>query len=384
MSNVKNNSNDPFAALGRLGESIFKEGGRVVEERVKHVTEDIESVSTAIKTGGFLGGAAQFVDVTSLGHQVAHNIDSIIPGEDLPPALKEGISLGVNILGANIPAIAKDGFDLYNAMNAGGGAAPPKDAAGAPAGQRMQTPESPSTALERAKERKSEIKEAKMEAIKEAKEKAKTAAKEKAQNNRITELETRVSYLEELAGVGSGFFDDVDLAPGKPDARLAKLERELAEADAEIDRILNNPNLSFEDLIFLLMRAVIKQSETETKIGLQEERNSRAEERTVRDGVRGELKGMQSAITAEEKHIAGMKAGPEKDNAIAELNGKKAELNSRREDLSTSLQDSSESRAERMEELKQAMQKVTEMQQALSNILNSMHQTAMNAIGNIR
>ena len=37
-----------------------------------------------------------------------------------------------------------------------------------------------------------------------------------------------------------------------------------------------------------------------------------------------------------------------------------------------------------IEELKNALQKIGEMQTALSNIMNALHQTAMNAIGNIR
>ncbi len=364
MSNVKNDNN-PLNAFARLGDALWNEGGRVVEERVRHLTEDINSVENAVKTGGLVGGAIQLLDVASPGHQIAHNIDSIIPGEDLPPALKEGISLGINLLGANVPAVAKDGFDLYNAMNAGGSAAAPNDAAGAPAGQRMQTPESPAEAAVRG-------------------------------GGRVMLDLGFDARLADVVRRGGGFavieFDGLVPAArsrgtGSADKtrdRLAKLERELAEADAEIDRILNNPNLSFEDLIFLLMRAVIKQSETETKIGLQEERDARTAEREVRDAERGQLKGLQSEITTEEKKIAGMKPGKERDEATAALNEKKANLNTRRDDLSTSLQDSSESRAERMEELKQAMQKVTEMQQALSNILNSMHQTAMNAIGNIR
>jgi hypothetical protein len=37
-----------------------------------------------------------------------------------------------------------------------------------------------------------------------------------------------------------------------------------------------------------------------------------------------------------------------------------------------------------MEELKNMMQKLQQMQQALSNVLNSMHQGAMNSVRNIR
>ena len=50
----------------------------------------------------------------------------------------------------------------------------------------------------------------------------------------------------------------------------------------------------------------------------------------------------------------------------------------------TSKQDYQDSRQMMMEELKNMMQKLQQMQQALSNVLNSMHQGAMNSIRNIR
>jgi hypothetical protein len=172
--------------------------------------------------------------------------------------------------------------------------------------------------------------------------------------------------------------------PGKNgDPRLAKLEQDLAKADADIDKILSNPNLSFEDMIFMLMNAIIKQSQSEVKLGLADEKAARDVAKGGRDIERNAIKAEGSSIAKEQTRIAGLKP-EEKEKAQAALNERKTKLDSRSESLSTSLGDASESRAERFEELKNAMNKITEMQQALSNILNNMHQTAMSTIGNIR
>ena len=55
-----------------------------------------------------------------------------------------------------------------------------------------------------------------------------------------------------------------------------------------------------------------------------------------------------------------------------------------KEDINSELETNGESRQMKMEELKQIMQRLSSMQQALSNVLNTMHQGSMNAVRNIR
>jgi len=86
---------------------------------------------------------------------------------------------------------------------------------------------------------------------------------------------------------------------------------------------------------------------------------------------------MLKAQAAASKNPGDEKAAKGLADARANFRAAESELNDRSNDFN-------DSRAEQFEVIKNAMQKLTEMQQALSNILNTMHQTAMNTIGNIR
>lgn len=402
--------------IGNLWNSITKEAGRAVNEAGRHVSESINEIATATEDGGLVAGAAKYIEKISPGNIVAGAIDSVIPGEDLPPALANGIAAGVNVFAGPFQIVAV--YNAYQALSAGGGGsepAPADAAAGrAAGGQRMQTPEKPSSARERAVGQRDEIRgNARREAIKEAKAEAKAKAVDKAQSNRIGELEARVAHLEELAGIqetrpGGGYggvADDVDLGVGggflsndffkdeisgargkgkSGNAKLDKLEKDLADANAEIEKILNNPNLAFEDMIFLLMKAVIKQSESEVKIGLEQEKGTRDADRGSRDAGRAAINGMQAELNAKTKELASAKDQPTKDKLQAEVGEIRGKIDAAQTELSDSLNDKTESRGERFEDLKESLQKIGEMQQALSNIMNALHQTAQNAIGNIR
>lgn len=133
MTSVNNKSNDPMAALGKLFGSMGNEAGSAVNETGKLLTEDVNSVGKAIETGGFIGGALQFLDVTSLGHQSANFADVATGKGALDPRVKEGISAGVNYVSGN-PIVLKDLFDLFTAPTTPGvkpsppqGAVPPPD-----------------------------------------------------------------------------------------------------------------------------------------------------------------------------------------------------------------------------------------------------------------
>ncbi len=380
MSNVKNDN-----PLGNLWNSVTREAGRVANEATRHVTESIDDVSNKTTgPGGLLEGAAAALEKASPGRFVAGAIDSIIPGEDLPPPLADGIAAGVNFaVGTIVPGV---GFPLqliaiteaYSAVT-GLMASSPPSAPPPPTEQssRMQTPESPQQAIR--------------DRIAAGPDLGGIGQLRPIDGSRFAGLKDKLDGLRD-GGYGGNGLVTIDIGghrPGRPggkdvDSRLKKLEADLAKADADIDKILSNPNLSFEDMIFLLMRAVIKQSEAETKIGLREEQKARDAERGVRDGTKADIRSFQTEVDGLRSQVAGMAAGPARDTKQAELTQKEGTLRNMQDDLSTSLGDSAESRADRMEELKQAMQKVSEMQQALSNILNTLHQTAMNAIGNIR
>ena len=202
-------------------------------------------------------------------------------------------------------------------------------------------------------------------------------------------------YLEELKTIresrpDAGFafdgfisndFMDREISGGKgpkgpKDDKLKKLEADLDKAARDIERILNDPNLSFEDMIFLLMRAVIKQSEASVKIELQQEKVGRAQDKSVRNEGRDALQAEFNQATSD--------LASAKPEAREGIQAKLTEIRGRQEAGGATASDQAEARSERFEELKQSLQKVSEMQQALSNIMNTLHQTSMNAIGNIR
>ncbi len=389
-------------SIGNFFTSIQMEGSRMASEASRHMSESVDEVSKANESGGFLFGALTAFDNVSPGNVVAGAVDTVVPGADLPKPLVEGISAGVNIAGGSIPGVGLplqilalvDGYQALAAMGPGSGAGK--------GGQRMQTPESPSAALTRGND--AYTHEAREAVLDDARCQARVEIREKAQNNRIEELEARVAHLEELAGIqpGDGYAegcDDVDVgsgflsndfmkgeigACGKGNSKLDKLERELRDANAEIDHILSNPNLAFEDMVFLLMGAVIKSSEKEIKAGLEQEKAGRALDKSARDGGRAEISALQNQLKGLTTNLAKESDPKKKEELQAKAQNLRTSIEQKQTSLGDKLEDRTESRSERFEALKESLQKISEMQQALSNSMNALHQTAQNAIGNIR
>ena len=102
---------------------------------------------------------------------------------------------------------------------------------------------------------------------------------------------------------------------GPKDDKMKKLEADLDKATRDIERILNDPTLSFEDMIFLLMRAVIKQSESEVKIQLEGEKAGREADKAARDSGGGEIDGLQSKFNGLAKELA-KESDPKKKEQI--------------------------------------------------------------------
>jgi hypothetical protein len=365
---------DFFGNLGKATNNLFqaigKESGRIVNEAGRHMTESIDEVAKQTQKGGLFMGAATAADKLSPGNFIAGAVDSVIPGEDLPQPLVDGISAAGNLVAAGLVGgpfgavfgvmAVVDGFQAIAGTGAGSAAADVK----ASGGQRMQTPESPSEA----------------------------SARRGFEVRIPAELLRRGVVVDTIRGGGwaDGGLEDVGIGGRAEDParagrdRLRKMEADARKVDAEIEKILRNPNLSFEDMVFLLMRALIKQSNLEVKAELQAEKNSRTSARAAESTERKALQAEEQSISRERAQLMAQPAGAERDGKLAKLAEKQTALASRRENFSSGLNEASESRQERFEQLKEAMQKISEMEQALSNIMNSLHQTAMNAIGNIR
>lgn len=198
-------------------------------------------------------------------------------------------------------------------------------------------------------------------------------------------LETGTGYASVLDQL-DGFFAINDLLNGGKASDTAKkklqdLEGKAKEATSELDKILNNPNLSFEDMIFMLMTTLMKQSQAEVKEMTKEIRNQKAEFETKKTSLNADFDAAEAKVLGLEDKL---RAKPDDKDLAKQLGEAKSALRKAGEERNDKFSEFNDSRQEQLEALKNAMNKITEMQQALSNVLNSMHQTAMNTIGNIR
>jgi len=399
MSSVKNN-NDIGAALGSLWNTVAKEGQRAVNEAGALMTESINDIGKATTSGGFVGGAMQAFEELSPGNVAAGAADVLTGPGQLNPQLAAGIRGAVNfavgtlVPGAALPLQVSGLVDAARALGMMGGTPMTPGAGQSPAARQTQTPERPGDAGERqlSPREQQEARAAKRKAIDEAKAEARDQLREKAQTNRIKALEERVGRLEKLLGLTEGRpaggyspVDDVgDTTFGRIDfdkLKPGRLKDDVDSANSEIDRILNNPNLSFEDMIFLLMSAIMKQQQGEIREMTKELRGKKEKFEGTKAGLRANVDKAEKAVFDAQAKV---NKSPNDEGAAKGLADARANLRAAEAELGDSTTEFNESRAEQFEIIKNAMQKLTEMQQTLSNILNTMHQTAMNTIGNIR
>lgn len=350
-------------AVGALGKGIQKEWDRATKELGDEIVEDINTISADVERGGFLGGVMTAVDVLSPGHQAVNVLDAfnVIPEDKvLQEVLSGGINLGVGLAvgGGNPLTLAgtllalKDGADAIGAMKA-------SPAAIAQAPTQSQTPMSPE--------------EAKRQAIDEAKDKAKERARQKN-----AESAARNGYSSGVLGSFElnlnniiGNLGDL-LGPSEPTGN-DEIDEEERKMLAEIKRILNTPGMMFEDMIYALMRAVIRGTDKQAKaLTRQLESDS--------DNLTRDKKGLRAEVAKANDELAQAKKSNDPVK-IAEAENKLMAAQGKLDDI---VAERTDSRNERFEQLKQMLQKLSEMQQALSNILNSQHESAMAAIRNIR
>lgn len=364
FSDLGKSMSDGFNKVSR---AAGRELERIGDEMIENIDKDANQISRGIEKGGFLGGFMEAADVFSPGHQAVNVLDAtnVIP-ED--PALQEGLSAGINLgvglavagatgvplfsLGGTLLAL-KDGADAIGAMQASPAAVP-----GAP--KKGQTPMSPV--------------EAKKAAIEAAKAEARERAREKIENAGKRSGYGTGSLVDGFTWNLGKVLDNIGdiLGPGEPkgDDKVDEEERKML---AEIKRILNTPGMMFEDLIYALMRAVIRGTDRQAK-ALAAKLESDA------DTTQADKKALRGKVADANGELAEAKKSGD-PTKIAAAETKLMEANGNLEDLVTERTDS---RSERFEQLKQMLQKLSEMQQALSNILNAQHESAMAAIRNIR
>lgn len=338
-----------------MGKAITKQWHRSMDELNDGFGADMQRVIDKTANEGFLQGATEAFDVFSPGNIAAEVLDgfNVIP-ED--PGLKELVSAGVNLgVGMSIMPLGGVGMmaagkDLMDAVGACTGADP-----GAVANRptEAQTPRRPEDAYRAVCE----------------------GALRPMDGKDFTKI---VIDGRDFSRPGSNGYCGGSVTDGLRGDYADIIKRigdhwgkdKTDQADSAIDKLLKNPNLCFEDLIFMLMRLVVKQGRDEVKDLAKGLKDGRAADKETRDAMGADidkLRGQVSAATDPK----------ERDR----LNG---QLQSAIDKRAEFVSDRSESRAEVAEELKNALQKLSEMQQAMSNILNTQHETAMAAIRNIR
>lgn len=394
MTDLFKSIGDGFNKLGRACDDQMKKIG---ERTNKNVTEDFDRVANKTKNENFFSGAIQALDELSVGNMTADTAQNLgLIGEN-DNKTKELVSAGVNLTTGLVLASAT-GMPVFAL---GGVASASKDlvdyfqaspaAPGAPMAQPQSTL-SPKEQLRRAKAeqcgghvdqvnsaKKDALKaakaEAKAEARAEAKERAIELAKAKAEGRRSGYAEGFEAGRDAGAGSAAGGVRNVVIDVHYCNEMLECSEEHFGKDKTDqvtdkIDDILNNPNLCFEDMIFALLRAIMKDSQDQAKSMANDLRGQRAEERGARKDWDDKIAKKQDEIKNEKD--------PSKKNDLQN------DLQSLREQRAGDLGDMADSRNQIAEDLKNLMQKLSEMQQAMSNVLNSQHESAMAAIRNIR
>jgi hypothetical protein len=184
------------------------------------------------------------------------------------------------------------------------------------------------------------------------------------------------SMIKGLAGGAQGGSSNNSGIQGKAGSAVSKL----------------GAGATFEDLVAAFMFDVVKDQQDEIKkkmSELQKSIDSKGADagggKKGRGGIGGFLKGV---LPMAGKALGGVFGGPVGGmigGAVGSaLGGGGKSGGAGGAGGAKGSQDASDSRQMKMEELKNLMQKLQQMQQALSNVLNSMHQGAMNSIRNIR
>lgn len=352
------NGFDVCSFVGDTWKAATKQVDRSMRELGENLGADQQRVIDKFENEGLLQGVVELADMTSVGNVATETASAfnLIPDD---PALKELISGGLNAATCNPVGqflAIKDGFDALAAFTN------PNAAAVAAMPSAPQTPMSPA--------------DAKHQAIEAAKDRAGDRVRDKV---RRTEENVLIERLLDRLGDRDGYHCGCDCVSGgiqRDLGELLRLVRDLCGKDKtdragdEIDRLVGEGNLCFEDLMFLLMRKVINEGQAEAK-GLAEELDTvGASNRQAREQWNGDIEALRNqALSATDP------AQRERLSNQLQAMGDKRALD---------VDERAESRAELAEKLKYTMQKLGEMEQALSNVLNTQHETAMGAIKNIR
>ncbi len=393
MSKVANGAMD---AVNQMGARAGNELGA-----------DVKQIEDGYNKDGIIGGVGAFFDQSSVGHRAVEG--AAIVGIQMDDETRRNVEGGINIVAgasmglAGIPLLA-DGFaKIGEAPSAGG---PPSAA---------HSTASPSEHMSKH----DAFKRAQHEAQRQA---AIDAAKHKAHDRTIynegyqrgvrdagPRMHTMPYHPGKTGFVGGAapspapdagdtgatsgaerdgyasqttnnyyFYGDVvggDYGSVLDDLHKKFGDDKIGQAKSKLQDIMNDPSLSFEDKIFELMLALMQDGQDDVK-KLSDDLD--ADDTTTKE-QRGQLDDKINAKRKELETELGAKSPDE--HKIQSLNTEIQSLTDARNEF---VSDKAESRQKTAEKMKNALEKLSEMQQALSNVLNAMHENAMSAIRNIK
>ena len=158
-----------------------------------------------------------------------------------------------------------------------------------------------------------------------------------------------------------------------------------SSADSAVAKL--GPGACFEDLVAAFMMDVVKDQQKQAKEKMNELKDLNSQAKSMREkeskGGIGKFFGglLGGALGLVTGGIVGAQIGSAAGGWLGKALGSSGKVGNGE---NKSLDDVNDSRQIKMEELKNIMQRLQQMQQALSNVLNAMHQGSMNAVRNIR
>lgn len=354
-----------------------------IESFGNDMAKEIDDVGQKVKGGDFVGAVVELADVGSAGSVGSSLLGSFGIGPN-DPVGKELVSGVINFMAGNSPGAVKDLGDALGALSSGTseGGVPPSG---------PQTPERPSSAAGRRARSRARGRGARSEKREAAKEAAREKAELKMENSRLRaelrRLQDQVgdgygastvgggSVVEQLEQTMKQIESILQQLKGNPEAakdrftgNMGWLEGMRGNADTEVGKL--GPNATFEDLVAAFMMDVMKEKQQQVT----------------------EMMNKMKAMNEQKKQLNNLKMGSDMLKQVSGMVGMivpvgtaVSMIGSAAAGMVDSQKESLEdSRQLLFEQLKNEMNKLQEMMQAMSNVLNAMHQGSMNAIRNIK
>lgn len=376
MNTVKEAAKDLDHAVKSLSDKTASTGGKAAASPIKATKNFVDEKAREMDAVGkafdksMVAGLLASYRAMSPGNQVTDILNAV--GFELAPSVQSGVSATLNA----VPGFGLAGlFDIMDLMKSEPHFTIP----------RGEVPSShwvppPSTSCPGSRRPNGDLikyptgyAETKPGATKPDLKNPKTVRALLAQIEKLNDLLTRL--VGGLEGKIPG--PNMEQLTGKPETNEAE----------EVHPFENIPeNIPFEEFVFLLMMAIVKDQQKDIK-ALTKELAENARQRDAASAATSAAKANQTntQVTGIAVEAIGG-AGGQMGSAAAKIVSTQANAaaDAKVESMKEKEEKLKDSRTELMERLKFEMQKLQELQQSMSNVLNAMHDGAMGTIRNIK